>query len=190
MTPIQNTYTARARIKETYAGLEIRIPAKNRVGGVVFFSVWLFVWLIIELLAIKNIFDPSNDAHGPAAQEWLISWTFGGIMCLTFLILLLRQKEVITVEPGRLQISRPVPFSKREVYDLHRARNFCVLQPPSILNAPNRYKINKGSIYFVHDFQSLRFAWGLDEMEARFLLHLLLEKKLIAKEQLLPGTLF
>lgn len=186
-----------ARLKETYAGLEIQLPMRGKTFIIVFFSFWLCGWIFGEVMALKSFADPTSDPDFPRQMLllWLIAWTFGGIAAVSILITAITLKEVIIIEPGKLQLKRSIPFRKPEIYDLRRGRNFCALRtesgmPPfNTLNTITLFKVNKGSIHFEQDLQLVRFAWGLDEMEARFLLHLLLEKKLIAKEQLLPGTL-
>jgi len=184
-----------ARLKETYAGLEIQLPMKGKTFIIGFFSIWLCGWIFGEIMALKRFTDPVHDPDFPREmmQTWLVGWTFGGIIAISVLILALTLKEVIIIEPGKLQLKRSIPFRKPEIYDLHRARNFCALRTESgmspfiTFNILTLLQVNKGSIHFEQDRQLVRFAWGLDEMEARFLVHLLLQKQLIAKEQLLPG---
>jgi|GEM_PF-485245 len=187
-----------ARLKKTHAGLEIQLPMKGRIFIIAFLSFWLCGWLFGEVTVLANFAGPASDPDFPREMMllWLVGWTFGGIAAISILIMAITLKEVIIIEPGKLQLKRSIPFRKPEIYDLQRGRNFCVLRsesgmlPFATFSALTLFKVNKGSIHFEQDQQLVRFAWGLDEMEARFLLSLLLENKLIAKEQLLPGSFF
>ncbi len=180
-----------ARLKETYAGLEIQLPMKGKSFAVGFLCFWLFFWVIGEITAVRSLKDPGyNDFP---MQSWLIGWTLGGIAAISMLIGALTLKEVITIEPGKLQLKRNIPFRKPEVYDLQQANNFRAQQesrelPSGMIRNLERFQVNKGSIHFEYGMQNVQFAWGLDQMKASWLLHVLLQKDLLRKEQLLPGV--
>lgn len=184
-----------ARLKETYAGLEISIPAKNRRFIMIFMPVWFAGWAIGGGMFAKSVLNSSaGESPDRFIQVWLVFWAFGGIMALAKMLRMLWIKEIIRIEPGKLELKRTALFRKPEVYDLQQAKNFRTQQeqPDTSLrfgnmNAFTLEKGKHGTLCFEYDLKTVEFASGLQEPEARSLLKLFLERDLLRKENLLSG---
>lgn len=181
---LEKPYAGRASITDNFNGIEIVVPAIKNWFVIPFLCAWLGGWAIGLFSAGKMILLPNTPTVALLfIFFWLIAWTFGGVFFIFSLIWSLKGKEIITVGNGMLTIEKKgAPFLKARSYDLREINNMGIKQDP--LMAYRRMSIQspymkKGTISFDYGFKTVRFGEALDEAEARHIIELLKNKKLI-----------
>lgn len=178
--------TGRATIIDTLRGLEISIPAKRNGFIVVFLGFWLCGWAMGEIFAIGGVSGLFGEERGPGLflLFWLGGWTVGGFFAIRTFFWNLRGREVITVESGLLTVDmKGALFVKTKTYDLNEAKCFRVQEDEASAwgnRRNNSLAINNGgTIRFDYGMQTVKFAGGIDEAEAKMLLRQLKNKNLL-----------
>lgn len=133
-----------------------------------------------------------EHAAGPAGffiAFWLIAWTAGGFMAFRFFLWNLAGKEIITIGQGIMTIEKKgALLVKPKTYDLNEVKNIRAQEDSSNVIGPfGGYRRNGfikvgdgGTIRFDYGLQTVKFANGIDEAEARFILEKMKAKGLTA----------
>ncbi|MFL5739909.1 MAG: hypothetical protein ACJ75B_06805, partial [Flavisolibacter sp.] len=121
---------------------------------------------------------------------WLIGWTVGGFFALRTFLWILHGKEIITVGSNSLQIDKKgLLLFKPKEYDLREVKNIRVQEDNigfnGIFGRRNDFSAfnSGGTIRFDYGLQTVKFAGGMDEAEARFIIDKLKERRLITDQQ-------
>src|SRR5690606_16286537 len=116
---------------------------------------------------------------------WLTFWTVAGLFALRVLLWMVWGKEVITFERGQMTIhKRGSLLTKPKIYDLKEMKNIRVSEQGSAFpmwpyNGTNFLTPGtNGTIKFDYGLKAIKIADGLDEVEARFILDKLREKRI------------
>lgn len=130
-------------------------------------DTYILVWLVIEVLFFGGIL------LGASRTIWLVA----------------KGRELVSVTPNLISITVPTLFGTRtSSYDLRQALHFRTQTPYVVRSGPMGPRWNKhfpdGTIVFDHGMQSVTFARGVEEPEARNLLNVLREKGLITEANL------
>ncbi len=179
-------YAGLAVIDEDFNGFTITIPAKRNVFVLVFLSVWLCGWALGETFALKEVLT-GGGIPGLFLIVWLCGWTIGGFFAVRTFWWNLAGKEVISIANGALTLDkRGALFYKAKTYDLHQAANFRAQEEP-VVQSPfgnrrnNSLGLNdRGTIRFDYGMKTVKFADGIDEAEANFILQKLRGKRIIS----------
>lgn len=182
-------FVGKAKVKDTYSGYKIEIPAPRNWFVIIFMTAWLGGWAMGWMFAFTTII---SEIRAPMGVDlfllfWLTGWTVGGFFAIKTLYWMILGKEIITIQNGKLQIERRGDIlGKSKIYDLGAAENFQVRTTPQFSffhqnreNSP--FMMNKlGTIQFDYGLKTIRFGIGIDEAEGRFLLDKFKSKELIA----------
>lgn len=166
----------KAKIYEDINRLEITIPSIRVWIVIVFLIFWMGGWLFGEVSVIRILMQSDTPAFANAfLMFWLLCWTVGGGFVVFVIANMLGGKEVIAVERGELRIFRGVwGVGRKKVYDISEIRNLQV--NPEVYGSQllsqmrSIYKLNSGTLKFDYGMKTVKFAAGIDEAEARFLM--------------------
>lgn len=143
-------------------GLVFRIPPRRHVFGLVLLTLWLCLWLIVEIATpaflLQALFHPLEFAVLVLACVGL--WTAAGLWALHQWLWQVLGCEILTITPATLTLQRAIfGCGRRRTYDVAHIRQLHV--PPT------------GALAFEHEGRLIRFGTGLPLTEARFILHTL-----------------
>lgn len=182
-------FAGKAKIKNTYSGYKIEIPAPRNWFVILFMSAWMGGWTMGWIFAFSSVIDGIFSGGGGFElfiAFWLIGWTVAGVFVIKTLFWMIFGKEIITISDNKLQIERRGDLlSKTKMYDLTSATNFQIKQSPQF-NAFSRSHVNSpffpgkmGTIQFDYGLKTISFGIGIDEAEGRYLLEMFSSKRLI-----------
>ncbi|TWI80560.1 hypothetical protein IQ13_3238 [Lacibacter cauensis] len=193
---MEKPYNGQAILNDTFNELEIIIPTKKNWLIIVFLGAWLGGWTMGEFLAIRMLIGSIAESMGFVnlfLLFWLCGWTVGGFFALKTLLWNLIGKEIITVGEGRLTIVKMGSLlSKPKTYDLHAVKNLRVNEEGqqdygAFFGGRNSFAgmtSSTGTIRFDYGFKTIKFASGIDEAEANFIIGKLKSKRLISETNL------
>jgi hypothetical protein len=169
----------RATVTEDPERLRITIPAKRNWLLIPFLSLWLCGWLVGEVAVPLSLITGSDPRHAPPflfAVVWLTLWTVGGGFALYTLFWQLFGKQMIVINPATLTIREAVirPVRSRQL-DLTQVRDLRVspmsFNPWDYGGAMQFWGIGGGVMAFDYGAKTYRFGAGVDEAEAKQLVH-------------------
>jgi hypothetical protein len=179
----------RATIDENFDGMEITIPAKKNFFIIPFLGVWLCFWLVAEIFVLSMLVGGSvGGPPGIFLFVWLCGWTAGGIFAFRAFWWNVAGKEVILIAQGAITLDKKgALFYKAKTYDLRESKNFRA-QEDNIAYGPfgnmsmfNLFNLkNSGTIRFDYGLETIKFANGIHEAEANFIILKLKDKKYIS----------
>jgi hypothetical protein len=188
---MERPYQGRAIIEDNLTDLQIIIPVKRNWFVILFLGAWLCGWFLGEIAAIAGLTGLlGGNFGGFFILFWLIAWTVGGILALKTFIWNLKGKEIITIGQGSLTIDKKGSLLfKSKTYDLNEVKNLRVQDDhpgSSGLFGRSRNDLStmnsSGTIRFDYGLKTIKFAEGIDEAEANFIVqklkgwHLIREK--------------
>lgn len=188
---MEQPYKGRAIIRDNFIDIQITIPAKRNWFIILFIGAWLGGWLFGEVFAIGAVTRLlGGNAGGLFILFWLIAWTVGGFLAIRTFLWNLMGMEKITVGQGRLRIVKiGALFFKPKIYDLNEVKNIRVQDDSSDDRSfwggrQNSFAATNlgGTIRFDYGLQTVKFAIGLDEAEARFILQQLKDRHLLSEK--------
>lgn len=149
----------RHTVHEEDGGLIFRIPPRRHVFALVLLTLWLGVWLVVEIATpaflLQALFHPLEFAAFIVAC--VIVWTAGGLWALRHWLWQMLGCEVLTVTPATLTLQRAIfGRGRRSTYDVAQVRQLRVL--PS------------GGLAFDHGGSTICFGTGIGPTEARLIL--------------------
>jgi hypothetical protein len=120
---------------------------------------------------------------------WLCGWTVGGFFAIKTLLWNLKGKEIINMGQGYLSIARKgLLFSKTKTYDLKEAKKFRSQEETNDFSAFRGGRRNNlvafyanGTIRFDYGLQTVKFASGIDEAEANYILDKLKTSRILTE---------
>jgi hypothetical protein len=189
---MEKPYKGRATIQDNITDVQIIIPAKRNWFIILFVGGWLGGWLVGEIFALGTVTGLSGEG-GPGrlfVLFWLILWTGGGFFAFKIFLWNLIGSEMITVGQGGLKIDKKgALLFKAKTYDLNEVKNIRTQDDsfgdvglfgirPSAVGAFRA----AGTIRFDYGLQTVRFAQGIDEAEAKFVLEKLKERHLLTEK--------
>jgi hypothetical protein len=182
----------RATIIDQFDQIEIISPAKRKTFIFGFLCVWLCGWLAGEIGVITTLINKLGSTDRSVPDQflivWLCGWTVGGCVALRVFIWMLLGKEVVTAGRGALTIvKKGALFIGPKTYDLREAKNFRIQEADDTRNIgwSNQGRrdgltiANAGTIRFDYGMQTVKFAEGVDAIEAQYLLQKLRDKKIL-----------
>jgi len=179
-------YAPRSVITDNFDNLLIEIPVRKNWFIILFLSFWLCGWFLGEVFALGAVFGVLRNAAGLFLVFWLCGWTVGGLFAFRSLLWMVAGKEVIKAGTGTLELSKPgLLFSKTRVYDLSQCKRFRIQDTGdgSSLWGFQRRSLPgfgaSGIIRFDYGYNTIKFCDGVDEAEAKHLLDVLREKKIL-----------
>ena len=191
---MESPYKGRAILQDNGIEQQIVIPAKRNWFLVFFIGAWLCGWLMGELFAIASVTGLlGRNPAAPFIMFWLIAWTVGGFFAFRVFLWNITGKEMITVGQGRIAIEKKgALLFKPKVYDLNEVKNIRVQEENSEYGGFYGSRRNAlgifnsgGTIRFDYGLQTVKFAGGIDEAEAKFILGKLKDRHLITERNYL-----
>jgi hypothetical protein len=187
---MEKPYKGRATIQDNFTEVKIIIPAKKNWLLIIFISAWLGIWLMGETFALGEVLKSLAGNPPPPGLFillWLAGWTAAGFFVFRTLLWNLVGKEIITVGQGRLSIAKSgLLFFKPKVYDLNELRNIRVQEENPVggtffggqRNNLDAFNLSS-TIRFDYGLKTVKFAGGIDEAEAKFIVDKLKERNLL-----------
>lgn len=162
----------RTRISYPAGNLEISMPARRNWFIIIFLGFWMVGWTVGEAGVVGLLL--SGIVRGPAPAiilAWLLMWTLGGLLALTFLLWGLIGREVLSIRDNALILRRQIGrfgFDRR--FELARVRNLrCaawIQDEGGVIGSIGRFS-GAGTLVFDCGGLTHRFAAGLTPEEAR-----------------------
>jgi hypothetical protein len=186
---MERPYKGRAIIQDNITDLQIIIPAKRNWFIILFIGAWLGGWLFGEIFALGSVagFFIGRSPAGLFILFWLIGWTVGGFFAFRMFLWNLSGKEIITIGQDRLTIDKSgALLFKAKIYDLNEVKNIRAQDdnlggggPFGVRSSGFGVFNTGGTIRFDYGLQTVKFAGGIDEAEAKFILDKLRERHLL-----------
>jgi hypothetical protein len=185
---MEQPYRGRAILNKNYNGWEIIIPARKNWFLILFVGAWLCGWCCGEVVALTMIIGTmGKNPAGLFILVWLALWTIGGFFAFRLFIWNIMGKEVISIGQGQLTVAKKgMLFFKPKTYDLNEVRNIRAVEDNSGYGNPWGIRMtsfggftSSGTIRFDYGLQSVKFAFGLDEAEGRYILQGLRDNNLL-----------
>lgn len=192
---MEGLYSGRAILNETFNELEIIIPAKKNWFAIIFLGAWLGGWAIGEIFATGALISMIGEGiEFPVffIFFWLCGWTVGGFLAIKTFIWNLIGKELISFAQGQLTIAKKGSlFSKSITFEINNIKKIRAQEVEIPFGSRNGGRTSfgglngsNGTIRFDYGLKTVKFADGIDEAEANFILEKLKIKKIISKENL------
>jgi len=183
---MEKPYTGKASVEESFNQTIITIPSARNIFAAIFLGIWLCAWAGGECMAIgMGVF--AGGVISGFMLVWLAGWTAGGIFAFRALVWMVSGKEIITVGQGELTVAKKnLLFFKPKTYSLSDAKKFRVRDDSANMGYYGRQNNlggfgNTGTIQFDYGMKTVKFAAGVDEAEASYLLQKLKEKHLLTE---------
>jgi hypothetical protein len=176
---IEKPEKRRARVDEKGIFLQINIPPNKNIFLILFLCGWFGFWSIPETDMIKELIQGTQHKGFELFPFfWLMGWTVGGVMVLLVIIWIVAGSEVITFSPFTIKIERKaygVGLSKE--YSLSEVRNLRTqMSGGSIYSGLEAWGFGGGRLAFDYELKTVKFASGIDEEEAVYLLDVIKQK--------------
>ena len=168
--------------------MKVVIPFRRNIFIIAFLCVWLAFWVqgwdyaIGELVGGEHtggirLFSIGIDLF---MIVWLILWTFAGAFVLFVILSQIAGKEIITLSGEILKVEKRVLiFGISKSYALSNATRFRVQTSDKSdmwWTLRDFWKIGRGKLAFDYGMNTVRFAIGIDEAEASYILDLFKQK--------------
>jgi len=186
---MERPYNGHATFNETYNGLEVIIPTKKNWFIIIFLGAWLGGWTMGELLVISSLTGFLGGQMGFGnlfLLFWLCGWTTGGFFAFKTFLWNLKGKEVINFGQGYLSIEKKgMLFSKPKTYDLKEMKKIRVQEDNNDNGFWGGQRNNfgtfnsNGTLRFDYGLQTVKFASGIDEAEANYILNKLKASRIL-----------
>lgn len=177
---IEKPSAGRAQIRNTGNGLQISISSKKNWFMIVFLSIWLCGWAFGEISVLKTLLSSTN-LHGANMfmTIWLAGWTIGGAFCIVVLGWSLGGREIISLSNGILKVERKaLNIGQTKEYSLADVTNLRIAKSINIWDAYSNFSVGMefwgfggGTISFDYGIRTVKFANGIDEAEASYLIN-------------------
>ncbi|MCC6187101.1 MAG: hypothetical protein IT256_08110 [Chitinophagaceae bacterium] len=186
---LEEPFKGNAIFEQFDNGIQITIPSNKDWGKSIFLGFWIIVW------ALGLFFTISILIAGPILLKfiifvWLIFWVIGGLLAFKGFLWGVFGKEILFVQSGLIEITIDVPFfGNKKTYDLEVSKKFRVKEDDYrfygiFANRKNDFGkvIPEGRIRFDYGMKTIKFAGGIDEAEATFILSFLKEKNYLQEK--------
>lgn len=184
---MENERQGRARLDHHFDTLKIRIPVEKNWLFILFFTVLLTGWALVDYFII--LIGNSHDGlvHFPLI---LTIWSIPGFLALRALLWNLTGKEIITFGKGLIRTEKTGLMRYRsKVYSLEEVS---ALRAPgklfndTVFTGKSRHNalagVYKGSILFKYKGRTIQIASGIDAIEAAYILEKLKTNRIIPPE--------
>ena len=189
---MEQPYKGRATVRDNITDLQIIIPARKNWFIILFTGAWLGGWLFGEVFAITAVTGIlGGNPAGFFVLFWLIGWTVAGFFVIKTLVWMLGGKEIVTIGQSRLTIDKKGALLFRpKIYDLNEVKNMRAQDdnPGHSGGFFGGHRNNfgafgsVGTIRFDYGLQTVKFAAGLDEAEAKFIIQKLKDRHLLTEK--------
>jgi hypothetical protein len=178
---MEKPYSGYATLTETNNGMEIIIPARKNWFVIIFLGAWLGGWAVGEVVAIGFLLGIIGGDAGAARffiLFWLLGWSAGGFFAFRVFLWTAMGKEIINIGQGEIQVfKKGLLLSKPKIYNLTDAKKFRVQEENNNYGAfgyggKNNLAMlgNSGTIRFDYGLKTVKFASGIDDAEAHYIL--------------------
>ena len=189
---MEQPYKGRSTILDNISDIQIIIPAKKNWFVIIFLGAWLCAWCGGEIGVLSFVIKGVVFRHQPGVLfilVWLVAWSVGGVFAFRFFLWSIKGKEIITVGQGTLMIDkRAALFFKPKTYDLNEVRSIRIQEDNSFYGSSGRRygsynALNAGgTIRFDYGLQTVKFAAGIDEAEAKYIIQQLKDRRLLTEK--------
>jgi hypothetical protein len=173
----------RAKISWESGSLQMEIPSRKSIF-ILFLIVWLAGWAFGEISVGSNIMQKKSMGLNPFMIVWLIGWTVAGLFAFTILAWNLFGSEILTANSISLKISIGIgKLRYNRQYDMSQVNKMRVVpKPPVFMNQEEFMHFRSGRISFDYGMRTYRFASGIDEAEADYIIGLFKDRGLLRTE--------
>lgn len=171
----EKPFSLRSKIGHSGSALLITIPSKKNIFHILFLIAWLGAWTFAWIMVARNLFKGNGGPPFGFGLFWLIGWTVGGIFAMLVLAWSLFGKEMISLDSSRLKIQRcilSIALSKNYLLAeiRHLRLNFETRSIFSWSSTGEFFGYGGGRIAFDYGMKTIKFAMGVDEAEAKFII--------------------
>lgn len=175
---IEQPYNGRAKIESDSMTLKITIPSKKNWFLILFLFFWMGGWFMGESSAISGLMKSGEFVFDAFMVIWLAGWTFGGLFALVIIVWSLLGRETVTIDSSVWQIEKGIfdfSFTKKQ-YEINSIKKL-ELSPEKDEDSIFQQKkigdfwgITGGRVYFDYGMKTVKFAIGVDNAEARYII--------------------
>ncbi len=164
-------------VEPTTAGLAVTMPATRIWFVLPFMFVWVTMWSIGGITAVSELLRPGDHDRAFLAF-WLVGWLFGELFAVAIILWQVNGRELLLVSSTSLTHTfKAAGLSRTREYEAAAITN---LRAPVQAFAPFMsyagafppiFGYSFGSIAFDYGAKTYRIGSGLDEAEARLVMH-------------------
>lgn len=167
-------YKTRVLINESEENLNIKIPAKSNIFGIIILAVLTYIWTASGLALISIAYGIGISIFKDSFNIlWFVTWSFLELYFAYCLFWLISGKEVINVNKEYIEvINDVVGFKTIDKYNIKDILNLRIkVKDPSLLsNYGFDFFDLKKTILFDYGYGSQGFGINLREPEANMVL--------------------
>jgi|WetSurMetagenome_2_1015567.scaffolds.fasta_scaffold123810_1 hypothetical protein len=175
----------RAKINSDADSLSVKIPAKKRSFIFLLFGLWLSAWIFSAFLTLSAIAQAIIFRAGIVIclilGLWTMALTLTGLYIFLICLWTLFGSEIILANENYIRISIGIgKFRFHRHYNLNSIKRIKADSRKSVLwKAEDFMPFRSGRISFNYRMRTYRFANGIDEAEAEYIIDLLKSRGLI-----------
>jgi hypothetical protein len=170
--------TPKALIRETSGGLEVSIPAPRNPVLLFFLPVWLVGWAFGWVSAFADLTAGKGVAPSLFLLPWLVFWTLGGVFAVVAFAWSAAGREVVTLGPSSLILSRRVlGLGRSREYDLTHVAQLRATPQGYDRSGMRAWGFGGGTIAFDYGASTVRFGSALEEGEAGMVVRQLAQRR-------------
>ena len=183
---METLHNGKAMIRHQFDGLEIIVPSWKHWWNLTAGSLWLIGWgaalfMVSNFLPLETILAGEADFSGWFLLAWLFGWIFGGVSVLRHVLWGFFGEESVLIQGPEFIFRKEVfGFGSRKVFDKNAIRDIRFDPGQQVRrNWRSRRMFNgldDGKIKFAYGMKTFHFGFGLDDAEAKHIVHLLKEK--------------
>lgn len=173
---MEQPYGGRASVTEAIDTIVVEIPARKNWAMIIFLCIWLCGWVLGECFGAGMVCSLNEGFINVFALVWLCGWTLGGVMVFRKILWSIKGREIIIAGDNKLTIKRDMDlFFRPKTYDLNEVKNMRVQDVYIATRIWGRRDMGlldaagNGIIRFDYGFKTVKFAAGIDEAEAIYL---------------------
>ena len=174
----EKPYSGKSTIKYDGRELKIIIPSKKELFTIILFSIWIIGSIFGYYITSQDTFFDDSDMPEGLSDFWIFGWTIGAIFAVVVLTWLLLGRETVIFSNNVCQIKKGIlDFDiVNKKYEIKHIKN---LELNPVDNETNflgqkksgmDYGFKGGKIRFDYGMKTKKFAIGVDEAEARFII--------------------
>jgi hypothetical protein len=174
---IESAAPMRSTVEQGPDGIIVTIPIRRPIGQVLFLIIWLAVWAWVEFnfRRLSGVSPHQAAAHPDYLLFFTGAWTLGGAYAFLSILWALFGRERLAFSAGRFRLEQTLlGFGRRREFNLRQAEGWRATPERSGTRSVNFSALgygDLGTITFDYGAETVRCGEGLDEAEARSLIH-------------------
>jgi hypothetical protein len=155
-----------SRIEDLGESLNVRFRPRREWGVLIFLAFWLTFWTFGGISAFSQLSQAASWGERAFLLVWLCAWVFGECLATVVILWQLFGREVLTVTPHDLVVSRNIArFVHAKRYDAALVQE---VKAARVTGGEDEKPRKDFSLEISYDGKTVRVGEGMGEREAEF----------------------